>query len=62
MNNVTNSLPQTHAKVKRQPADKLNLARSKGEYAPKWTQKSASAILEKQAPAVRDLADEMLWA
>lgn len=60
MNNVTSSLPQVYQPVKRQPADKLNSARSKGEYAPKWTQKSAAKLVSK--PATRDLADEMLWA
>lgn len=59
MNNV-NIVTQQTPVVKVQ--DKLNLARSKGEYAPRWTRKSASKILAKQAPATRDLADEMLWA
>jgi hypothetical protein len=59
MNNVTNSLPQVATKVNRQPQDKVNLARTKGEYAPKWTRKNASELTSK--PAERSLEDEMLW-
>jgi hypothetical protein len=59
MNHVTNSLPQVATKVNRQRQDKINLARSKGEYAPKWTQKSAAELTSK--PAERSLEDEMLW-
>ncbi len=59
MNHMNSSLPQIHQPVKRQPADKINLARTKGEYAPKWTQKSASELTSK--PAERSLDDEMMW-
>jgi hypothetical protein len=60
MNIQNTSLPQTAAKVNRQPADKINLARSKGEYAPKWTRKSASQLTSK--PQERSLEDMMLFA
>jgi len=60
MNINYTSLPQVATKVNRQPQDKINLARSKGEYAPRWTQKSASKLVSK--PAERSLEDEMLWA
>lgn len=60
--NINVNVPQTHTKVNRQVQDKVNLARSKGEYAPRWTRKSASEILEKQAPKVESLEDRMLWA
>jgi hypothetical protein len=57
--NMNTSLPQVATKVNRQRQDKINLARSKGEYAPKWTQKSAAELTSK--PAERSLEDEMLW-
>jgi len=60
MNNLNVNVPQIYQPVKRQPADKINLARTKGEYAPRWTQKSASHLVSK--PAERTLEDEMLWA
>lgn len=60
MNLNHTSLPQVYQPVKRQPADKINLARTKGEYAPKWTQKSAAALTSK--PAERSLEDMMLYA
>lgn len=61
MNQYTNILTEKTAVVKMQyqPADRYNLARSEGEYAPKWTQKSASELTSK--PAERSLEDEMMW-
>jgi hypothetical protein len=60
MNIQNTSLPQVATKVNRQPADKINLARSKGEYAPRWTQKNAAELTSK--PAERSLEDMMLYA
>jgi len=43
MNATINSLQQRPTIVKR-PHDRYNLARSRGEYAPKWTRKSLKQI------------------
>jgi hypothetical protein len=60
MNNVKVNVPQIRQPVKKVAQDKINLARTKGEYAPKWTQKSAAKLTSKPAERSRD--DEMMWA
>ena len=60
MNNVNVNVPQVATKVNRKPADKYNLARSKGEYAPKWTQKTGFALVSKLE--TREMEDLLLWA
>lgn len=62
--NSINSLQVKRPVVKR-PHDAINLARSKGEYAPKWT-RNVKGIMAKQSPEAkqndRSLEDVMLFA
>lgn len=59
MNSNNNMVSQYRPVVKHQ--DKINLARSRGEYIPKLT-RNKKLMLKQQAPKVRSLEDEMLWA
>ena len=59
--NVTQTSVTQKSPVVKVTQDKVNLARSKGEYAPKWT-RNVSGILAKQAPKLRSRDDDLLWA
>lgn len=59
MNSNVNTLSQYRPVVK--PQDKINLARSKGEYVTKAS-RNVKLNMKQQAPKVRSLEDEMLWA
>lgn len=59
MNSNNNMVSQYRPVVKVQ--DKINLARSKGEYIPKLT-RNKKLMMKLQTPQTRSLEDEMLWA